>query len=115
MDSDSKQLFFFFINLITFLLFLLDKILSKCNEYSNKMTNNKNKYKNKFYRLPEKTLLGFLFLGPFGGVLGMILCCHKTRKCKFWGQSILFLIIHAYGIVQYLYQINLVQNNLVFA
>lgn len=36
------------------------------------------------WRVPEKVLLGQAFLGgALGGILGMYLCRHKTRKPRF--------------------------------
>ena len=38
----------------------------------------------KGWRVPEKVLLGQSFLGgALGGILGMYLCRHKTRKPRF--------------------------------
>ena len=36
------------------------------------------------WRVPEKVLLGLAFMGgALGGILGMYLCRHKTRKPRF--------------------------------
>lgn len=79
--------FFVLMNLITFALFHSDKKKAEKNAF----------------RIPERDLLGFCaFFGALGGILGMILCHHKTRKPKF------FLLVPLFAIVQ------LVLINLVF-
>ena len=56
------------INVITFLLFGLDKWYAK----------------QEFRRIPEKTLLGISTIGgAIGAFLGMQLFRHKTRKARF--------------------------------
>lgn len=57
------------LNLITFLLYGIDKFKSKFN----------------FWRISEKTLLLFSILGGgMGGFLAMTLLRHKTLKNKFY-------------------------------
>ncbi len=66
------------INGITFFIYGIDKV---------KAINNK-------YRIPEKVLLLWAFLGPIGGLLGMQLFRHKTKKAKFKVAIPLFLCLH---------------------
>ena len=48
------------------------------------MLADKSKAKKSAYRIPEKVLLGFCFLGgSLGGTLGMYLFRHKTKKQAF--------------------------------
>ena len=42
-----------------------------------------------------------MMLGPFGALLGMILCCHKTRKGSFWIRVIFCLCLHTYLFTQF--------------
>ena len=65
--------FFFVINLIAFLSIVYDKFLAK----------------NQKRRIPERTLLSFVFLGgTIGSGIAMLLFRHKTAKksylWKFW-------------------------------
>jgi len=60
--------YFIIINVIEFILMGLDKFLSI----------------KKMYRIPEIVLLIIPFLGgSIGGILGMIIFKHKTKKIKF--------------------------------
>lgn len=69
---------FFLMNLITFALFRADK----------------KKAEKKAFRIPESNLLGFsAAFGGLGGLLGMILFHHKTRKPKFFVLVPLFAIV----------------------
>ncbi len=68
------------INGITFFIYGIDKV---------KAINNK-------YRIPEKVLLLWAFLGPIGGLLGMQLFRHKTKKAKFKVAIPLFLCLHLF-------------------
>jgi len=57
------------LNFINFLLFGYDKFLARRGGW----------------RIPEKSLLGLtLFGGGIGGLAGMLLFRHKTRKNFFW-------------------------------
>jgi len=48
------------------------------------------------YRIPEKTLFAFaLFGGGIGGLSGMLLFRHKTRKAAFWLVFIVTTLAHA--------------------
>ena len=47
------------------------------------------------YRIPEKTLFALGFFGAVGGLLGMRLFKHKTRKSKFYIVFIIELIVEA--------------------
>ena len=77
---------FMLMNLLTFALFHSDKRKAEKNAF----------------RIPERGLLGFsACFGALGGILGMILFHHKTRKPKF------FLLVPFFAIVQ-LIIINLV-------
>lgn len=46
------------------------------------------------WRIPEKTLLLFAFVGPFGAYAGMRVFRHKTQKKPFTWMVPLFLLIH---------------------
>ena len=68
--------YFIGINLITYLLFGIDKV---------KATKNK-------WRIPEKYLFIFTFFGgSFGAILGMKQFHHKTQKSEF--KNVIFIII----------------------
>ncbi len=70
---------FLLMNLITFALFHSDK----------------RKAQKKAFRIPESNLLGFSALfGALGGILGMIIFRHKTKKPKFLILMPLFAIVH---------------------
>jgi len=46
-------------------------------------------------RIPESTLLFLgLLAGGIGGIVGMMVCHHKTRKIYFWMVNILALCLH---------------------
>lgn len=78
--------FFLLMNLITFALFRADKKKAEKNAF----------------RIPERDLLGFsACFGALGGLLGMIVFHHKTRKPKF------FIWVPAFAIIQIIF-INLV-------
>lgn len=66
------------INGITFFIYGIDKLKAIGNKF----------------RIPEKTLIGLAFIGPFGGLLGMYGFRHKTRKPKFKILVPLFVVIH---------------------
>lgn len=67
------------INLITFLLFAIDKQKAKKHKY----------------RISEKTLLLFSFFGgSLGALLAMLICHHKTKHIKFLLLVPVFLILH---------------------
>ncbi len=62
------EIYLILMNALTFLLMLADKLLAQ----------------NKRWRIPEAVLMGTAILGgSLGGLLGMYLCRHKTRKPKF--------------------------------
>jgi len=66
------------INIITFILYGIDKF----------------KAKRGMYRISEKNLFILSILGGgIGAFLGMKLFKHKTRKISFWIVNILFIII----------------------
>lgn len=67
------------INLVTLFSFLIDKIKAKRNSW----------------RIPEKTLLTLCLLGgALGGLFGMMLFRHKTRKWTFVFSVPLLVIIY---------------------
>ncbi len=68
------------INVMTFVIYGIDKIKAMKNRY----------------RISEKRLLIFGFFGPIGGLLGMYVFRHKTRKTKFRMSIPLFLCIHLF-------------------
>ncbi|MBO4927994.1 MAG: DUF1294 domain-containing protein [Clostridiales bacterium] len=71
-------IFFFLMNLITFALFHSDK--RKAEKHA--------------FRIPERDLLGFsACFGALGGILGMVLFHHKTRKPKFYVLVPLFAVL----------------------
>lgn len=66
------------INLLTFVLFFRDKKAAVRGQW----------------RTPERTLLSAAFLGgALGGLAGMYLCHHKTKKAKFYLLVPLFLLV----------------------
>ncbi|MBL7574314.1 Uncharacterized membrane protein YsdA, DUF1294 family [Peptoniphilus asaccharolyticus DSM 20463] len=72
-------IFLAIINLITFLLYFIDKRKAISGSQ----------------RISEQTLLLFSFLfGSLGALLGMYICHHKTKKFKFKILVPLFFIIH---------------------
>ena len=72
------------INIIELILMGLDKLLAK----------------KKLYRIPEIVLLIIPFLGgSIGGLLGMILFRHKTKKIKFKFLFIISLILNILYII----------------
>ena len=67
------------INIITFISMGIDKYQAKNNKW----------------RIPEKSLFLLAFLGgSIGGILGMIIFSHKTKKVSFKILFPLFLIIN---------------------
>ena len=71
--------FFVLMNLVTFALFQADK----------------KKAEKGAFRIPERDLLGFsACFGALGGILGMIIFHHKTRKPKFFILVPFFAIVH---------------------
>lgn len=84
-------------NVIFLVLFVLMNLLTLAMFHSDKKKAEKNAF-----RIPERDLLGFsACFGALGGILGMVLFHHKTRKPKF------FLLVPFFAIVQ-LMLINLV-------
>lgn len=85
----TREIFFtyyFSINLINFVLFYLDK----------------KRARNRQWRIPESTLLFISLLGgTIGGLVGMNLFRHKTKKMKFVIGMPLILIVNIL-IVKYL-------------
>jgi len=76
--------YFIIINVFEFILMGLDKFLSI----------------KKLYRIPEIVLLIIPFFGgSIGGILGMILFRHKTKKLKFKLLFTLALIVNILYIV----------------
>ena len=68
------------ISLITFFLYAADK----------------SKAKRRAWRIPEKVLLGFSFLGgAVGGLCGMNLFRHKTKHWYFWAVNAIGLVWQA--------------------
>lgn len=76
--------YFIIINVIEFILMGLDKFFSI----------------KKIYRIPEIVLLVIPFLGgSIGGIIGMVLFRHKTKKIKFKILFIMSLIVNILYIV----------------
>ena len=65
---------FIIVNIVTFVMFGVDKYKAKKNKR----------------RIPERTLIYWCVLGPFGGYVGMYQFRHKTKKAKF--QAVLFVM-----------------------
>lgn len=74
------------INLVTFVLYAMDKI---------KAVNNS-------WRISEKTLLRLSLAGPLGAYLGMKFFRHKVKKPKFYVGVPFFLIVQLLVILIYL-------------
>ena len=67
------------INVVLFLVYGVDKLCAKKN----------------WWRVPEHTLLLLgLIGGAVGGLVGMLVWHHKTRKVKFWLVNILAIPLH---------------------
>ena len=76
--------YYIIINVIEFILMGLDKFFSI----------------KKMYRIPEIVLLVIPFLGgSIGGIIGMVLFRHKTKKIKFKILFIMSLIVNILYIV----------------
>ena len=72
-------LYLLLINVITFVIYALDKLNAKTDSW----------------RISERTLLNFTILGgSVGALLGMIVCRHKIRNRKFSVGVPLILIGH---------------------
>ena len=66
------------INVLTFILYGVDKYLAKKN----------------MYRISEYTLFVLSFFGGgIGAILGMKVFHHKTKKISFWILNILFSVL----------------------
>lgn len=76
--------FFLVLSILTFLLFGFDKNAARMNQW----------------RIPEKVLLGLSILGgAVGGLLGMQVFRHKTRKNYFWIIPIAAACVHIFLVV----------------
>ncbi len=76
--------FFLVLSILTFLLFGFDKNAARMNQW----------------RIPEKVLLGLSILGgAVGGLLGMQVFRHKTRKNYFWIILIAAACVHLFLVV----------------
>ncbi len=76
--------FFLVLSILTFLLFGFDKNAARMNQW----------------RIPEKVLLGLSILGgAVGGLLGMQVFRHKTRKNYFWIIAIAAACVHLFLVV----------------
>lgn len=72
-------IYYVIINLVTFVLFCLDKHYAKAHKW----------------RIPEATLMTFSALGGcFGGFLAMKMAHHKTKKIKFSAGVPLCMLLH---------------------
>ncbi|NMC15351.1 MAG: DUF1294 domain-containing protein [Chloroflexi bacterium] len=75
---------FLVLSILTFLLFGFDKNAARMNQW----------------RIPEKVLLGLSILGgAVGGLLGMQVFRHKTRKNYFWIILIAAACVHLFLVV----------------
>jgi len=83
--------YFIFINLLTFIIYTVDKFLSKT----------------KASRVSEKELHVFSIIGGFlGATLSMAIFKHKTAKSSFLIKHIIIILIWIIGTVYYFTQIN---------
>jgi len=86
--------YFIFINLLTFIIYGYDKLLSQ---------------KSKSRRISEKELHTFAIIGGFlGATLAMALFHHKISKSAFMVKHIIILILWIAAIIYYLTQLNFV-------
>lgn len=84
MDISVGGLYFIVINLLTFLLYALDKYKAIRQEW----------------RIPERALLLMAFVGgAFGALSAMRIFRHKTRKGRFRLMIPLFCLLWGYVIV----------------
>jgi len=75
---------FLVLSILTFLLFGFDKNAARMNQW----------------RIPEKVLLGLSIMGgAVGGLLGMQVFRHKTRKNYFWIILIAAACVHLFLVV----------------
>ena len=75
---------FLVLSILTFLLFGFDKNAARMNQS----------------RIPEKVLLGLTILGgAAGGLIGMQVFRHKTRKNYFWIILIAAACVHLFLVV----------------
>lgn len=75
------------INIITFIIWGIDKFKATQHQW----------------RIPEKTFFALIiFGGAIGGLAGMSVFRHKTRKLYFWILGIVFVIVHAIIVFQFL-------------
>ena len=78
MQKTFTAIFLILINIITFLLFSIDKHKAERHQW----------------RISEATLLGFSIIGgALGGIIGMVLCHHKVRKPHFYIGLPMILVI----------------------
>jgi uncharacterized membrane protein YsdA (DUF1294 family) len=73
------------INAVTFYIYGIDKLKAQEGRY----------------RIPEKILITLALFGPIGGILGMKLFRHKTKKTKFKILVPTFLVIHVCCVLFY--------------
>ena len=79
-------------NMIIFLYYLLFNLFLFAL-----MGYDKNRARKDQRRVPEATLLSLGLLGaPLGGLLGMRLFRHKTRKTYFWLVYLFALLLHVF-------------------
>lgn len=74
------KIYYILVNLLTFILFFIDKEKAKRN----------------MWRTKESILLSFIIIG---GILGMYVFRHKTKKLYFKIVALLFLLVHFYLII----------------
>ena len=78
--------YFILINIVTFLMFAVDKWKAKRNHW----------------RIPERVLLGMSFVGgAIGGYIAMRVCHHKTQKKRFSIGVPVMVILHIAAVIYF--------------
>ncbi len=73
--------YYIMINILTFFVWGWDKFRARLQQW----------------RVPEKWLIALIIAGgALGGLAGMMIFHHKTRKSYFWVLVVICLILHVY-------------------
>lgn len=78
MNTEVLLIIYLIINLLSFSIYGIDKLKAIRHKW----------------RIPEKSLIFFAFLGPLGALLALLLFRHKIRNIKFTTLIPLFILIH---------------------